>query len=171
MIAHDFLCPSNHITERMVKSGQQFIRCPECGKRAGLVYLSRAQRNAQRFEPVYYLENAAGEKIIPPAGDKEIAAMMPDYVQKEARTLSEVRELTKHLDRQSQERFYKYHSKRIENKRRNTETNLEFALRAREKMSDPLAQKMTDYAIEKMRDQRREILPTFKSSGHFEVFE
>jgi hypothetical protein len=129
------------------------------------------QVKAQRFEPVYYLENKAGEKIIPPAGDKEIVAMMPGYVQKEARTLPEVRALTKHMDRQSAGKFYAYHSKRIQTKRQNTETNLEFARRAREKMSDPLSRKMTDFAIAKMEDQRRETLPTFNPSGHFEVFE
>lgn len=155
----------------MVKSGQRFIKCPECGKRAEKIWLTRVQTNAQRFRPVVYLENAAGEKIIPPADDGKIRAMMPDYVQKEARTLAEVRELTKHLDRQSKEKFLKYHTKRIDSKRRNTETNLEFALRARAKMSDPLAQKMTDYAIEKMRDQRREIVPEFRPSGHFLTFE
>lgn len=126
---------------------------------------------AQRFDSVVYLENATGEKILPPANDKEILSMMPGYVQKEARTLGEVRQLTKHMDRQSAEKFYAYHSKRITNKRRNVEENLEFAMRARAKMSDPLAQKITDYAIEKMRDQRREVLPTFKPSGYFEAFE
>lgn len=171
MICHNFSCKGNHVTERMVRSGQRFIKCPECGRRAEKVWLTRLQLNAARFRPVVYLENAAGEKIIPPADDKEIAAMMPDYVQKEARTLAEVRELTKHLDRQSQEKFLQYHGKRIENKRRNTEANLEFALRAREKMSDPLAQKMTDYAISRMQDQRREIVPEFRPSGHFEAFE
>lgn len=171
MVSHDFICQSEHLTERAVRGGQQFIKCPECGKRADLVYLSRAERNAQRFQPVVYLENAAGEKIIPPADDGEIRALMPDYVQKEARTLGEVRELTKHLDRQSEERFLKYHGKRIENKRRNTEHNLEFALRARAKMSDPLAQKITDFAIARMQDQRRETVPKFRPSGHFEAFE
>lgn len=128
-------------------------------------------QDAAHFAPVVYLENAAGERILPPANDREIVAMMPGYVQKEARTVSEVRALTKHMDRQSAERFYRYHTKRIDGKRQRVERDLEFALRAREKMSDPLARKITDVAIARMRDQRCEILPTFKPSGHFEVFE
>lgn len=171
MICHNFSCDNEHVTERMVKRGQQFIKCPQCGQRAEKVWLSRAQVNAQRFQPVVYLENADGEKIIPPADDGEIRALMPDYVQKEARTLVEVRELTKHLDRQSKERFLKYHGKRIANKRQNTERNLEFALRAREKMSDPLAQKIVDYSIHKMKIQLNESMPRFSSEGHFMAFE
>lgn len=155
----------------MVRAGQRFIKCPECGKRAELVFLSRQHRNAQRFAPVVYLESVTGEKIIPPANDKEIQAMMPGYVQKEARTLGEVRELTKHLDRQSKERFEAYHGKRLENKRRNTQENLEFALRAREKMTVPLARKLVDYSIAKMRDQMNESMPKFNNEGHFTAFE
>ena len=171
MICHNFSCKNNHVTERMVNVGQQFIKCPECGKRAEKVWLTRFQVNAARFRPVVYFENAAGEKIIPPADDGEIRALMPDYVQKEARTLAEVRSLTKQLDRQSREKFLKYHTKRIEIKRRNTETNLEFALRAREKMSDPLARKIVDYSVEKMKRQLNESIPRFNNEGHFTAFE
>lgn len=156
-------------------------KCSKCGdllqigdwpfcKGAG-THNSVLQVNAAHFAPVVYLENAAGERILPPANDREIVAMMPGYVQKEARTLSEVRALTKHMDRQSAEKFYRYHTKRIDGKRLRVERDLEFAQRAREKMSDPLAQKLTDVAIARMQDQRRETLPNFNPSGHFEAFE
>lgn len=155
--------------------------CPKCGDKMQIgdwpfckgkdSHGSIFQVQAQRFEPVYYLENAAGEKIIPPAGDKAIEAAMPGYVQKEARTLVEVRELTKHLDRQSKEKFYRHHAKRLDTKRVNVQENLEFALRAREKMSDPIAKRMTDYGIAKMKRQLSESLPNYRGEGHFTAFE
>lgn len=156
-------------------------KCSKCGdplqigdwpfcKGAG-THNSVVQVNSQRFAPVVYLENAAGERILPPANDREIVAMMPGYVQKEARTLSEVRALTKHMDRQSAEKFYRYHTKRIDGKRQRVDRDLEFAQRSRKMMSDPLAMKLTDLAIARMQDQRRETLSDFKPTGHFEAFE
>lgn len=170
MILHDYECSDGHITERWVRADQSFVKC-ECGKRAVRVYLSNQQRNAQRFHPVVYLEDATGKVVIPPADDGEVMAMMPDCVRKEARTLSEVRALTKHMDRQSKEEFYKYQAKKQTVKRGQVDRNMEFALRAREKMSHPGAQKIVDYAIEKMQRQRTETIPDFKPSGHFLAFE
>lgn len=124
---------------------------------------------AQRFDPVVYFEDTkTHEKIIPPGNDVDVPS---GYMRKTASTLPEVRQLTKYLDQQSKERFYRYHAKRLGIKRESIERNLEFALRAREKMSDPLAMKLTDVAIERMKDQRKEQMPTFQPSGHFFAFE
>lgn len=153
-----------------MKAGQSFVRC-ECGKRAEKVWLSSQQRNAQAFRVVAYLEDKNGKVIIPPADDGEVMAMMPDYVRKEARTLGEVRALTKHMDRQSKEEFYRYQAKKQTIKRGQVDRNMEFALRAREKMSHPGAKKIVDYAIEKIQRQRAESIPDFKPSGHFLAFE
>lgn len=124
--------------------------------------------NATRFAPVVYHESATGDVVIPPGND---VTPMEGYETKTASTLREVRQLTKRLDAKSAEKFYRYHQQRQQTKRRNITHELEFAQRAREKMSDQTAQRMTDLAISRMQRQLSESTPTFKPSGHFLAFE
>lgn len=125
--------------------------------------------DAKRFDPVTYFRNIkTGERIIPPGND---VPPPPGFVTETANTLPEVRALTKHLDFQSKEKHYRYEHQRLNLKRQNVTANLEFAQRAREKMSDPTARAMTDRAISRMREQLRETPREFKPSGHFMAFE
>lgn len=147
--------------------GQRRVKCL-CGKRGTKVWLPRGSRNAY-WQPVVYHVNKAGEVVIPPGND---ISPLPGYTVRTANTLPEVRQLTKVMSRQKQEEFYKYHGRRIDLKKENVQRNLEHAMRAREKMSVPQAQAMTDYAISRMKEQLRETLPDFKGTGgHFLAFE
>jgi hypothetical protein len=124
-------------------------------------------KQAQDFAPVTYLMDKNGKITLPPGND----VILPGTVQHEARTLREIRALTRTLDAQNESKHIKYHTKRLASKQTEVQNNLEHALRAREKMSNPLAQKMTDTAIARMRDQAREQMPSYVSNAHFLIEE
>lgn len=94
-IRNDFQCSAGHVEERVVKSGQRITRC-HCGKRAEVVYLSRANRRAcQSITPTVYYENAAGEVWSGP--DAVTPCPLPGYIRKEVGS-REIRAFTRRMN-------------------------------------------------------------------------